>query len=104
MLNYHQEFQARYSPDSELSSLFFHLKKTLERKSSLFWHIQAFDRYIKADINPVGLWVQIFPTISSTDNVFKKAWENNLKACSKVMMTLLSGEYNKQMTKIRSTN
>lgn len=97
MSSYQKEFKTKESTDSELSSIFWHLKKLLERKSSMFWHTQAFDRYIKSDINPFGLRIQIFPTLNDVDNSFKKMWEENLNECTKNMMLLLIGEYNKRL-------
>lgn len=62
----------------------------------MFWHIKSFQDYIKEDINPLGLRVQIFPNLESLDSDFKIAWEQILCTCSKDMMQLLIVEYEKR--------
>lgn len=57
-------------------------------KSLLYWHIKTFEEYIKDDLNPLGLQVQIFRSFENIDPVFKTAWESNLKACSTGMIKL----------------
>lgn len=64
-------------------------------KKSLHWHIQSFENYIKEDINPFGLRVQIFPTFETGDVDFKREWEKTLDKCSKEMMLLRLAAYKK---------
>lgn len=79
-----------------MNSLFLQLKTLVENKVSLFWQIENFKHYIQEDINPLGLRVQIFPTLDNLDTTFKKRWENNLQQCTKTMMRLLIEEYRKR--------
>lgn len=73
-----------------------------KKKNLLHWHIQSFGEYMRDDLNPLGLRVQIFPSIENVDSSFKLAWENNLKSCSNTMMKLLIEEYQKRLIDINS--
>lgn len=95
-----QDYGQNESRESELSFLFSSLTKWLEKKSLTYWHVQSFKDYIKDDINPLGLRVQIFPSFDNISATFKTAWEHNLKICSMGMMKLLMEEYQKHMTEI----
>lgn len=93
-------FQTKEQQESDVSALFLTLKRTLEKKSALHWHIQSFERYIKENINPIGLRIQIFPTLDNITSQMKKAWENTLNECSKNLMRLLQEEYRRQILTI----
>lgn len=95
-----QDFDQNESCVSELSFLFSGLTKWLEKKSLLHWHIKSFEEYIRDDLNPLGLRVQIFPTFDNLDPIFKLAWESILNKCSTKMMKLLIDEYQKRLTSI----
>lgn len=86
--------------DTELLSIFFNLKKLLEKKSLNHWHIHSFENYMKSKINPFGLQVQIFQTVENIGPSFKKEWEKNLSMCSNGMMSLLIEEYQKTIREI----
>lgn len=45
----------------------------------------------------MGLRIQILPTIHNISPSLKKKWEENLQACSAMMMALLVDDYKKQM-------
>lgn len=98
--NPQKEYGQNESKESEISFLFFNLTKWLEKKSLLYWHIKTFKEYIREDLNPLGLQVQIFPSFDNIDSTFKTAWENNLKACSSHMMSLLIEEFKKRLIDI----
>lgn len=89
MSGYLDEYGKNEHIDSEVNSLFLKLTRTLEKKSSMFWHIKCFPDYIKDDINPLGLRVQIFPNSEGLDTDLKNAWEKILCTCSKDIMQLL---------------
>lgn len=64
----------------------------------MFWHIENFEKYIREDINPYGLRIQIFPLIDNISQYqsiseFKKRWEDNLQLCTRNMMKMLIEEY-----------
>lgn len=69
----------------------------LKKKSHLHWHIQYFEQYIK-EVCPLGLRIQIFPTIRDPSLDFKKHWENTLTKCSLELMTQLNSQYIVDMT------
>lgn len=96
MEGYLKDFGDKESVDSEISSLFSRLSKTLEKKSLFYWHVKSFQDYIKEDINPAGLRVQIFPTLEGLDSEFKSKWEHALRACSQRLMEILIEEYKKR--------
>lgn len=98
--NLQKDYEQKESKESELSFLFFNLTKWLEKKSSLYWHTRTFQEYIREDLNPLGLRVQIFPSFDNIDSTFKMAWENVLKSCSNQMMNLLIEEYKKRLIDI----
>lgn len=55
--------------------------------------MEDFEKYIRNDINPFGLRIQIFPLIENISPEFKIKWENNLQLCIRNMMQLLVEEY-----------
>lgn len=96
MQGYLKKFGDNEQIETEISSLFFRLSKNLEKKSLLFWHVQSFQDYIKSNINPLGLRIQIFPTMEDLDTDFKLKWENILSTCSRNLMEALIEEYTKR--------
>lgn len=72
MEGYLKKFGDNEQIDSEISSLFFRLSETLEKKSLMFWHVKSFRDYIRDNITPLGLWVQIFPTLDDLDTDLKQ--------------------------------
>lgn len=66
----------------------------LKQKLHLYLH---FLRYIKEDINPLGLRIKTFPTTKNPTEVFQKTWEDNLTECSKDLMIHLVNQYTKDM-------
>lgn len=96
MESYLKEFGHSEQLDSEISSLFFKLSKMLEINSRLFWHIKSFQDYIGEAMTPLGLRVQIFPTLEDMDSDFKTQWEKVLCTCSLCLMELLICDYNKR--------
>lgn len=96
MQQYLDKFSDSDRTEAEISSLFFKLAKNLEKKSSFFWHIRSFQDYLKSNMNPLGLRVQIFPTLEDLDADFKSTWENALQTCSRNLMQILIDEYTKR--------
>ncbi|PIO27386.1 hypothetical protein AB205_0104330 [Aquarana catesbeiana] len=92
-----RDYSQKSSSQSEVSTLLFQLGKIVDKKVACFWHADSFDRYIREDINPLGLRIQIFPILDDVDSSFKIKWERNLQSCTKIMMTLLSEEYKKRI-------
>lgn len=97
MLGYETDFEQGDKIETEITSLVHKLNRVLEKKSAILWHTKTFDRYIKENINPLGLRVQIFPNSDQISHGCKKEWIENLKLCSQEMMVVLTREYNKQM-------
>lgn len=93
MADYSKNHEEGEAVQSELSSLCNQLSKYVEKKAAFFWHIDNFERYIREDINPYGLRIQIFPLIDNISPDFKKQWEDNLQACTRKMMRMLIEEY-----------
>lgn len=100
MSGLYRNFVQREQRDTELSSLFSNLRKVLEKKSSYHWHIHSFKQYIRNEMNPLGLRIQIFPTLEDMSVNFKKEWEKNLSKCSTGMMSLLIDEYQRKLIDI----
>lgn len=96
MQKYLDKFGDNERIEAEISSLFFKLSKNLEKKSLFFWHIKSFQDYIQNNINPLGLRIQIFPTLEDLDTDFKSTWENILQTCSRSLMETLINEYTKR--------
>lgn len=96
MQQYLDKFGDNDRTEAEISSLFFKLAKNLEKKSSFFWHVRSFQDYIKSNLNPLGLRIQIFPTLEDLDAAFKSTWENALQTCSRSLMQILMDEYTKR--------
>lgn len=59
----------------------------------MFWQIKSFKDYIKDNMNPLELRVQIFPNLEGLDSDFKNAWEKILRTCSKDMIQNLITQY-----------
>lgn len=79
MTSYETGFAPSEQVETELSSLFFKIGKTLEKKSSLCWLIRAFDKYIDSNIISIGLRVQIFPNVDHVSTDCKKEWGGQTK-------------------------
>lgn len=97
MANIQKDYQDKEQVTSDLSSLFSCLTKILEKKSALHWHIESLGRYIREGINPIGLRIQIFPTLDNITKELKTNWETKLNECSKHLMLLLQNEYQQQL-------
>lgn len=95
-----KEYGQNKSRESELTFLFSGLTKWLEKKSLIYWHFKTFEEYIREDLNPLGLRIQIFPSFENLNSTFKTSWESNLKLCSTKMMSLLIDEYQKRLIEI----
>lgn len=59
--------------------------------------MQFFDRYLREEVNPQGLRVQIFPSFDVTDVTFCEKWERNLSLCSATMMEMLTDKYRQDL-------
>lgn len=77
---------------------FSQLSRVVEKKAHLLWHIEGFEQYIREDLNPLGLRIQIFPTFENIEDSIKTKWEKNLQQCSLGMMKLLMEEYSTRVS------
>lgn len=93
MADYSKNHVEGEAVQSELSSLCVQLSRLVEKKASLFWHIENFAKYIREDINPYGHRIQMFPLIYHVSPEFKKRWEDNLQLCTRNMIKMLIEEY-----------
>lgn len=69
------------------------LKRFLKKKSYLHWHIEFLQKYVRENINPLGLRIQMYSSFQITSPEFKLAWENILTQCSSELMKLLISHY-----------
>ncbi|PIO28667.1 hypothetical protein AB205_0117480 [Aquarana catesbeiana] len=81
----------------ELDKCFIRFQRLLEKKVRIYWHKVYFEKYVEHQIVPWGLRIQIFPNIKKTTDPLKKAWEDNLQACSFSMISMLCQEYEKEL-------
>lgn len=87
-----------YKTDDETKIFLDRMFNLLKRKSLLYWHIQYFESYVKEKLYPLGLRIQMFPTIKDPSPDFKKAWEGTLTQCSLELMKQLTTQYRSDMT------
>lgn len=86
--------------EDETKTFLDRLFNLLKKKSHLHWHIQYFELYITEKVCPLGLRVQLFPTIKDPSVDFKKSWENTLTNCSIELMSKLTTQYRSDMTSL----
>lgn len=70
----------------EIEVLIHKLRQALERKSNLFWQVNFLEQYIKEDLNPQGLRIQVFLIFWDIKKLFKKKCEASLQECTAKMM------------------
>lgn len=91
------EFQTSYNlsnkENDDLKVYFGKLKQLLKKKSNLNWHMEFFNQYIWENISPMGLRIQMFPTVKNATQELKNFWEGILSKCSKEFMQLLLIQY-----------
>lgn len=91
------DFQTSYigsnKDTDDLKIYYDKLKQLLKRKSNLHWHMEYFKYYIRENISPQGLRIQLFPTIKHTSQDLKNSWEGVLNKCSQDCMQLLLSQY-----------
>lgn len=58
------------------------------------------ERYIKEDLNPQGLRIQVLPNLWELNPEFKKQWKTNLQECTIKMMNALISHYNEDIRNI----
>lgn len=63
MSKIHKECGDDHGIELEIEVLIHKLKQALERKSNLFWQVKFLEQYIKEDLNPQGLRIQVFPNL-----------------------------------------
>lgn len=69
------------------------MKRLLKKKSNLHWH-----KYVKENISPLGLRVQVYPSFQNATPEFKLAWEKILTMCSIELLILLIIQYQSQLS------
>lgn len=72
----------------------------LKRKSHLHWHIEYFKQYVREETCPLGLKIQLFPTINDPFSTFKTCWEQTLTQCSVELMKILTTQSTLYMTSL----
>lgn len=86
--------------DDETKVFLDRMFNLLKRKSHLHWHIQYFESYIREKVCPLGLRIQIFPTLKDPSPDLKKSWEDILTNCSVELMKQLTTQNRSDMTGI----
>lgn len=59
----YKEHGKKEEQESEITSMLFQLRRSVERKVSMFWQIESFEHCIQEDIDPFGLRIYIFPLL-----------------------------------------
>lgn len=91
--SFQNSYTSQVKTEVGLDVFFLKLKRLMETKSNLGWHIRFFDRYLRERVNPQGLRVQIFPTFEVTEIALREKWETNLNQCSANMMIILRDKH-----------
>lgn len=73
------------------------MKHLLKKKSNLYWHIEFLNKYIRENISPLGVRIQIYPSFQAISPEFKVAWENTLTTCSTNLMKILVTQYQSEL-------
>lgn len=68
--------------DEEIKTFLDQMFNLLKKKSHLYWHTEYFKQHIREDTCPLGLRIQLFPTIKEPSPTFKTSWEKILTQCS----------------------
>lgn len=87
------EIQTNCNVDNEqeimINQYMAKIKRLLKKKSNLYWHIEFLSKYVKDNISPLGLRVQVFPSFQNATVEFKTSWEQTLTACSTQLLAQL---------------
>lgn len=89
---------ANQQSEDETKTFLDRMFNLLKKKSHLYWHIQYFESYITEKVCPLGLRIQMFPTIKDPSPDFRKSWEDILTNCSIELMQKLTAQYRIDMT------
>lgn len=92
-MNFKTSYNGSNKEDYDLKLYFDKLKQLLKKKSNLHWHMEFFKQYIRGNISPMGLRIQMFPctcTIRNTSQDLRGSWEAVLNKCSQDCMQLSS--------------
>lgn len=100
-LGYMTEIQTNCNTDTEqeigINQYMAKLKRVLKKKANLHWHIEFLHKYVRENINPLGLRIQLYPSFQVTSPEFKLKWENILTQCSLELMKLLILHYQTEL-------
>ncbi|XP_075720101.1 uncharacterized protein LOC142760804 [Rhinoderma darwinii] len=66
----------------------------------VWWNKVALEQYLTKDLIPRGLRVQVFPSFTFDDTMFRSRWEEACKSCSRTFIELLIGWDKKQLEEI----
>lgn len=77
---------------TDLSNMFFDLKKLSEKEKKLDLHCITLSDYWRKDMIPRGLRIKKFPSFGSDNTDFKDKWEAILNKCSLDLILLLITE------------
>lgn len=103
-LGYMSEIQTNCNTDTEqevgINQYMAKLKRSLKKKSNLIWHIEFLQKYVRENINPLGLRIQLYPSFQVISPEFKIAWESILTQCSSELMKLLISHYQMELNNL----
>ncbi|XP_040194657.1 uncharacterized protein LOC120927803 [Rana temporaria] len=101
---YMSEIQTNCNTDNEqeitINQYMAKMKRLLKKKSNLHWHIEFLGKYVKDNISPLGLRVQVFPSFQNVTAEFKLMWEQTLSSCSTQLMKLLIVQYQAELASL----
>lgn len=88
--------------DEEVKTFLDRMLNLLKHKSHLHCHTEYFKQYINEGVYPLGLRIQLFPTVKDPSPAFKSSWEKTLTHCSLELMRTLITQYESDMTSLDS--
>lgn len=83
--------------DGQVQSMKGSLRSMAHKRMRIWWNKATLENYLSKGLIPRGLRMQVFPSFTIEDDVFKTKWEEACGTCSKTMMELLIGLNKKQL-------
>ncbi|XP_073430620.1 uncharacterized protein [Dendrobates tinctorius] len=84
----------------ETEDLTARLKNLCNKKTRIWWNKSFLERYVDKGLIPRGLRVQVFPSFSISDEIFRQKWEEVSSVCSKGYMELLIKSNEKTLSEL----
>ncbi|XP_073428224.1 uncharacterized protein [Dendrobates tinctorius] len=75
--------------NKDIQEVALKFKELLRKRTRIWWNHEFLDQYIRKDLIPRGLRIQVFPSFPVLDETFKNKWESLTNECSKGFMVLL---------------